>query len=212
MIRFWCLQLVAVCLLSSSFAQGKIQKLALDNVTAWQIYDRTIASASKDTVTFPHGEKDGLWLFNQEGMKPKSIEFDVRGENNMDRSYVGVVFHAQDAKNYEGIYFRPFNFYNPDTIRRWRAVQYICMPQYPWYKLRASDPGKYENKVLNAPNGDDWFHVKITIDDPVIKVYVNSNPVPTLVVNSLSRQTSGKIGLWMGPQACASFANVVVRQ
>lgn len=205
------LYLLAVMTATTSFAQGKIQKLPLDDQTNWQIFNRSIVTVSKDSVAFGQGENEGMWIWKGTTFTPQTIEFDVRGENNMDRSFVGIAFNLQDEKTYEGIYFRPFNFYNPDTIRRWRAVQYICAPNYPWFKLREDSPGKYENKVWQAPNGDDWFHVKITVDHPVIKVYVNKSNTPTLVVNSLSEHKSGRVALWMGNQARGTFANLVVK-
>jgi hypothetical protein len=56
------------------------------------------------------------------------IEFDVKGKNVVQQSFVGVAFHHQDEKTFDAVYFRPFNFSNPDTARRRRAVQYISMP------------------------------------------------------------------------------------
>jgi hypothetical protein len=202
---------LTVFLLLNGFLESSAQvKIDISNPARWQIYNRTLQSASKDSVAFSEGDDVGLWILKEEQWNPGIIEFDVRGENNMNRSFVGIAFNLQDEKTYEGIYFRPFNFYNPDTVRRSRAVQYVYMPNYPWEKLREEHPGQYEHKVLNAPNPDKWFHAKIVFNYPEIKVFVDGNTMPSLVVNSLAARTSGKIGLWLGNGSRGSFANLVV--
>lgn len=193
-----------------SSAQAQARQPDISDRTRWQIYNRELQFISKDSLVLGEAPEDGLYLFNEEMSTPAVIELDIRGENKMNQSFVGVAFNAQDAKTYEAIYFRPFNFYNPDTIRRPRSVQYVYQPNYPWDKLRAEHPGKYENRVLQAPDPNKWFHVKIEINHPVIKVYVNNNPSPSLVVNSLSTLRKGRVGFMVGHMSKGSFANLVV--
>jgi hypothetical protein len=129
----------------------------------------------------------------------------------MGQSFLGLAFHIQNDSTYDAIYFRPFNFSNPDTIRRWRAVQYISLPKYEWDKLREEFPGKYENKVNPVPNGDEWFHCKVTVKDRVISVFVNNSVKPSLVVNKLTSSSKGKIGLWVENGSDGSFADLEIR-
>lgn len=202
---------LTIFLLLNGFLQSSAQvKVAFDDPARWQIYNRSVQSVSKDSVAFSQGPDVGLWILKEEKWDPAVIEFDVRGENNMNQSFVGIAFNVQDEQNYEAIYFRPFNFYNPDTVRRSRAVQYVYMPDHPWEKLRAEHPGQYEHKVLNAPNPDKWFHAKIVFSYPEIKVFVEGNATPSLVVKSLAAHTPGKIALWLGQGSRGSFANLVV--
>jgi len=141
-----------------------------------------------------------------------TVEFDCKGRNLMGQSFLGLAFHIQNDSTYDAIYFRAFNFSNPDTIRRWRAVQYISLPEYEWDKLREAFPGKYENKVNPVPNGDEWFHCKITVKAKLISVYVNHSTKPSLVVNKLTNSSKGKIGLWVENGSDASFANLEIRK
>lgn len=140
-----------------------------------------------------------------------TIEFDVRGRNLMGQSFLGIAFHIQNDSTYDAIYFRPFNFSNPDTIRRWRAVQYISIPNFEWDKLRAQFPGKYENKVNPVPGGDDWFHCKIIVKDKLVSVFVNNSSTPSLVVSKLTNTTKGGIGLWVDNGSDGRFVNLVIR-
>jgi len=75
-------------------------------------------------------------------------------------------------------------------------VQYISAPQWPWERLREEFPGEYEKPIEPAPNGDEWFHVRIVIKDELIKVYVNEAEVPSLEVTRLNNQRGGSVGLW----------------
>lgn len=192
-------------------AQGQKRKIDVGNRNLWQIYDRDLQFTGKDSMGFAPGDSIGLWVLKNEVLSLSAIEFDVKGENSMMNNFVGFAFNMQDdLRTFESIYFRPFNFYNPDTVRRPRSVQYISLPDYPWPKLRNEHPGKYENMILQAPDPDQWFHVKITINHPEIKVFVNNNPTPSLVVNSLSTHTNGKIAFWVQGNSHGSFANLVI--
>src|SRR5207253_5971231 len=136
--------------------------------------------------------------------------FDVKRKNVLQQSFVGFAFHVQDEKTYDAVYFRPFNFANPDTARRRRSVQYISAPAYPWEKLRESFPGKYENNVDPVPDPDGWFHAKIVVNGKHISVFVNNALKPSLEVEKLTNTTKGGIALWVGNNSGGSFANVTI--
>jgi len=68
------------------------------------------------------------------------VEVDLRGKNVFQQSFLGIAFHGVDTTAYDAIYFRPFNFQSPDTLRKKHTVQYISQPDYPWEKLRAEYP------------------------------------------------------------------------
>ena len=128
------------------------------------------------------------------------------------RSFVGIAFHIQNDSTYDAIYFRAFNFSNPDTIRRRRAVQYVSLPQYDWSRLREAFPGKYENKVDPVPEADGWFHCRIIVKDKLVTAFVNNSITPSLVVNKLSNFSNGQIGLWVGNGSDGSFANLEIKK
>ncbi|HEY1055583.1 MAG TPA: alpha/beta hydrolase [Emticicia sp.] len=196
-------------LVTSAFGQNKTQKPDLKNGPAWTIYNRLMPEW-KDTTVLQKTETDGMMVFNNLEMGNGIIEIDLKGENVLQQSFLGIAFNIQDDKTYEHIYFRPFNFMNPDTVRRSRAVQYGNLPNQPWFKLRDDFPGKYENKVKPVPDPNGWFHAKIVIDKPMIKVFVNNNPEPCLAVESLAANSKGKIGLWTGPLTRGTFTNLTV--
>ena len=195
--------------MGNAFAQNQPQKIDLTNRALWEVYNRN-QPVWKDSIVLNKAEGDGTMMLKDFDMGNGTIEFDVKGENKLQQSFVGIAFNIQNDTTFESIYFRPFNFMNTDTARRRRAVQYVSMPDYPWDKLRERFPAKYENKVNPVPNPDGWFHVKVVIEKPSIKVFVNNNPQTSLVVESLASAQSGKIGLWVGNSSGGSFTNLVV--
>jgi hypothetical protein len=142
-----------------------------------------------------------------------TIEFDVKGRDLFQQSFPGIAFHIENDSTYDLVYFRPFNFAHSDTIKRFRSVQYVSLPNYEWPYLRANFPMKYENKVNPIPKADEWFHAKVEIDGKKIKVFINNSTVASLEVEKLTDIKSGGIGLWDSGgknDGDASFSNLVI--
>ena len=198
-----------VLLVQIAVGQNKPIKPDLKNSSLWIIYDKP-TPIWKDTIVVNKTEAEGMILLKDFEMANGTIEFDLKGQNLLQQSFIGIAFNVQNSKTYEHVYFRPFNFMNADTARRSRAVQYASLPDSPWPKLRESFPGKYENKVKPVPDPDGWFHAKVVIERPFIRVYVNNNTEPSLVIESLAPTRAGKVGLWTGPSTLGSFTNLVI--
>jgi pimeloyl-ACP methyl ester carboxylesterase len=81
------------------------------------------------------------------------------------------------------------------------------MPDYPWEKLRATFPGKYENPVDPVPDPDEWFHVKVVVNGKRVSVYVNNASRASLDIEKLSKAPNGGLALWVGNNSGGSFAN-----
>ncbi len=177
----------------------------------WALFNRTasqLTDGEKKGVRLSETPGDGAaWLEGIEFAKG-SIEFDVRGKDVFQRSFVGIAFHALDDKTYDAVYFRPFNFRNQEPERHSHAVQYISHPLYTWQRLRTESPGQYEKQVESAPDPNGWFHAKVVIDDSEVSVFVNGAPAPALVVKQLSNRGKGKVGLWCGNTSGGDFANL----
>ncbi len=101
-----------------------------------------------------------------------------------------------------------FNFRAEDPARRIRAVQYISHPTYTWQKLRAEQPGRYEQPVSPVPDPNDWFRARVVVASPRVSVFVNEGNEPSLVVNQLSDRKKGRVGLWVGNNSSGDFASL----
>ena len=139
-----------------------------------------------------------------------TIEFDVRGEDVKQHSFVGIAFHAQNDSTFDAIYLRPFHFHTPDTILKNRMIQYISLPTYTWRKLRAEFPNTYEGSIDPPPNPNDWVHVRVVIKDTMIATYINDSETPSLVVEKVTPVHTGAIGFYVADTSGGDFANLSV--
>lgn len=161
------------------------------------------------------GTKQGLscngivWLKGA-SFKTGTIDVDLRGKDVFQQSFLGIAFHGIDTITYDVIYFRPFNFRSPDTLRRKHAVQYMSMPDYAWDRLRKEHPLVYENAVNPFPLATAWFHACIVVNADEIVVYVDHSTSPSLTVKKLNNRQDGLIGLW-ADGLTGDFANLVIK-
>jgi hypothetical protein len=180
------------------------------DASAWRVHNRQVlpVPGRPEAVRLDARARDGvLWLVGS-SFGEGAIEVDVRGADQPGQSFVGVAFHGVNDTTYEAVYFRPFNFRNPDVPRRSRAVQYISHPAHPWQKLREQHPGKYEAAISPVPDPDGWFHARVEIKGREVRVFVNGAAEPCLTVTSLSDRPRGMIGLWVGHESAGEFANL----
>ncbi len=155
-------------------------------------------------------EGSGIAWVNNIRFGSGTIEFDVKGRNTMQKSFVGIAFHGLNNSTMDAVYFRPFNFHAQDAEKRNHSVQYISLPAYDWQKLRTDFPNKYEHAVNASPEPNDWFHVRLVIKSHKVSVYVNNNSNPDLVVDQLSNRKDGMIGFWVGNNSDGDFANLKI--
>ncbi|MEN8116231.1 MAG: hypothetical protein ABFS16_04600 [Bacteroidota bacterium] len=198
----------------SLFSQEVKPDLAkITDKTVWKAHNRnvvTIIERSETIMRFDERQGDGLAIYHNLEFENGTIDFDVKGRNVPGRSFVGLAFHIQDEETFNAIYFRPFNFKNPDKIRSGHSVQYISHPEFTWRKLRTEFPEQFENPVKPVPNPEDFFHAKVVVDWPMVKVYVENAKVPSLEVKMKSTFKKGKIGFWAGNGSDGMYKNLVV--
>jgi len=158
---------------------------------------------------------NGLAIVTGTSFQDGTIEVELAGEpgpgaNSQARGFVGVAFRmAPDAAKFELFYLRPTNGRADDQERRNHSAQYDSFPDYPWFRLRKENPGKYESYVDLLPG--EWTKVTITVQGDKARLYVNGSQQPTLIVNDLKLGvTKGAIGLWAGPGTIAHFSNLKV--
>jgi len=209
---------VAIGIITSLTLSGqdkavKYDLFSMSESNKLEAFNRKLTAFSegdKKGVRFSKTPNDGIaWLTGVE-FSNGSIELDIKGKDVFQQSFVGIAFHGADNKTFDAIYFRPFNFQSTDPVRKIHAVQYVSHPDYTWQLLREKQSSKYEKAVVPAPNGNEWFHVKITIKYPQVTVFVNGSSEPSLIIEQLSNRKSGKIGLFAGNNSDGDFANLQI--
>ena len=213
--------LLVFCALSFSFSNyaQKVELLTLDN----QLEEVNASCAKSEYKGIKSIRVDPAAIktearfikLNTTDFKDGVIEIDVVGKRAekagaMARGFVGIAFRVNDDNSkFECFYIRPTNGRANDQLRRNHSVQYISFPEYPWHRLRKETPGKYET-YTDLEEGV-WTKLRIEVNQDKAKLYVNGVEQPTLIVNDLKHgESSGKIGLWVGPGTKAYFANLKV--
>ena len=211
-LRFLCL----FCILSVSLsvtAQQKILDLPL-MIKQRQISTKNRIISNVDDslqgINLSKSLTEGTAWLNDVTFSNGTIELDIRGRDILQGSFVGVAFHGTDNDTAEVVYFRPFNFRSFDSARRAHAVQYAYHPAFGWEKLRNEKPGMYENSIVPAPAPGKWFHARIVVQYPEIKVFVNRSETPSLIIKEISEHKEGKLGLWVGSNSEGEFANLTI--
>jgi hypothetical protein len=200
----------------SAMGQGNAVKYDLFNMAEnnkLEVFNRKVSTFTendKKGIRFSKNENDGVAWLNGVEFSNGSIELDIRGKDVFQQSFVGIAFHGIDNRTFDAVYFRPFNFQSTDPARKIHAVQYVAYPDYPWQLLREKFNGKFEKAVIPSPNGTEWFHVKITIKYPMVKVFVNGSSEPSLTIEKLNNRKTGKIGLWVGNNSDGDFAKLQI--
>ncbi len=191
------------------------QTIDISSANNFEVINRHIAvddSADKKIVRFNAAEGDGVAWLKTINFSTGIIEFDVKGKDVMQQSFVGIAFHGINDSSFDAVYFRPFNFQSRDAARKSHSVQYICLPKYEWSYLRENFPGKYENVLTQTIEPSSWFHVKVVVEVDKISAYVNNDNTPSLVVKPLANYTTGKIGFWVGNGSDGDFSNLTIQQ
>jgi len=182
--------------------------LKVKDTSLWELKNRDISILNNKIIHLNSKKGDGaLWLKDlifSNGI----IECDIKGQDIRGKSFVGIVFHAENETEYDVIYCRPFNFENPQ--RKNHSIQYIAHPKNTWFYLRKNFPQKYENKLNTSISPEDWFHVKIIINFPDVAVYVNNSETPSLKIEQISSRKKGKVGFWVGNYSEGWFKNLTI--
>ncbi|HVW95170.1 MAG TPA: hypothetical protein VHA56_04335 [Mucilaginibacter sp.] len=161
-------------------------------------------------IHLDRANNDGIaWVKGQKFVNG-IIEFDVKGKNVIQESFVGVAFHGVNDTTFESIYFRPFNFKADDPGRRAHSVQYMSLPKYDWSQLRQQFPGKYEQPLHTPPDPDAWFHAKIVVKGKMISVYVNGETSASLQVIQILPIKGTMIGFWVGNGSDGDFKDLKI--
>lgn len=211
----WALALLA--LFTQATQAQEILRPDLNGIgdgAGWTLVNRgatVLREGDMPVVSFDGRPGDGVAWLDGSDFGNGTIEVRIRGKNVPQRSFVGIAFRGLDDATYDAVYFRPFNFRANNELSRSHSVQYISHPEHTWSKLREERAGEYESSLPHPPDPDGFFRVRIVVQKPVIRVFLDDEAEPCLVVNELSERMGGRIGLWMGNNSDGDFAELVLR-
>lgn len=190
------LLLASLLLISCVSAQGQ---------SKYTVYNRQLTINADGSIHLNGIDNDGIAWVNGMQFTKGTIEFDVKGQDVLQQSFLGIAFHGVNDTTFEVIYFRPFNFKATDPERHAHAVQYVAVPGFDWPKLRAEHHNQYEKPLPNPPDPNGWFHVRIKVDAELVSVFVNDDAAPALAIKPLVHTDGKRIGFWVGNGSPGNF-------
>lgn len=122
-------------------ADYNLAKLAGSN--GFELFNRTVdqtKAGAPNTVYLNSADDYGVaWVTGVE-FSEGTIELELKGTAQQGQSFVGIAFHGQDNRTFDGVYLRPFNFRAPEAEHRGHSIQYISLPEHDWSELRQNHP------------------------------------------------------------------------
>lgn len=203
--------LIAICTFSQEIIKVNLQKeVKKQNINVFNRKMEIVKDGARTGIRLSKDNGEGIAWLKGIDFSNGTIEFDVRGENVMQHSFVGIAFHAKDNDTFDAIYLRPFRFQDKDEALRSRSIQYISLPTYTWQELRGKSPGKYEHSVDPSPDPDSWVHMRVEVKGQTITTYINGSNEPSLVVDKVTSLNRGSIGFYVADTSGGDFANITV--
>ncbi len=216
-----CVLGVALTCASAGFAKDLVKTPELSRINdgkTWRTINAESVAATEDGKAVvrmrpkaPANTPSNIGLGLVEGLEfsEGTLEVDLKGRGKFQRCFLGVAFNVADGKNFEAVYFRPFNFMQADDNLRAHGVQYVSWPDNTWERLRKEKPGIYESAVRPVPDPAGWFHARVEVTKQKVRVWVDDAKEPCLVVDRLARREKGKVGLWVDSRE-GTFRNLQI--
>lgn len=117
---------------------------------------------------------------------------------DLARGFIGLAFRINESDSeFECFYVRPTNGKScVDPVRRAHGCQYFAFPGYTFAHFREFGIGGYEAPCDIDLN--EWIDLKIKLEGPRGRFYVNNMATPALVVENMKHGDSrGGIGLFV---------------
>ncbi|HLP38973.1 hypothetical protein [Lacibacter sp.] len=207
MKSFFYFILLTLCSLSVA-GQKRIILADLGKLGEQPVHNRTISIKKTDGdpyISLSQGKGEGIFWLPLKNFRNGTIIVEMRGKNVPQQSFIGLAFGGKNDSTFEAVYCRPFNFLSTDSVKRVHSIQYIAHPRYTWMLLREQYNGQFENEILSPPNPDDWFRMRIKINDTSVTAFINNESRPSLQIKRLTSSQNGKIGLFVGNNSGGDF-------
>ncbi len=206
---FWLL----ICLPELLFAQKEtsLDLYELQNRGKLVVVNRTVAAmeeGGRQFIRLSENNDEGLVWLPVDVFSSGKIDILMRGKDVLQKSFIGIAFHGLNDSTFDAVYCRPFNFFAQDSVRRIHAIEYIAHPTYTWEKLRAEFNAKYEKPIKDPPDPNGWFRMTLVIEGEMVKAFINNKPESSLVVEKLSQNHSGRVGIFTGSGSGGDFEKI----
>jgi hypothetical protein len=141
----------------------------------------------------------GVALARNASLENGTLEFDVAA--TPATFVLGAAFRAASPTFSNVVYFRPAGSGTPDAVQYGPAFNSVGVAWQVYH-------GEGANAAAILPR-ERWMHLKVELEGPTARVYVDTATAPTLVVPRLAESGGSGVGVWTGAFGRgAYFSNV----
>ena len=141
----------------------------------------------------------GVALVRGASMENGVLDLDVAATDRT--SFLGVVFRAASPRFSSVVFLRPGNSGTEEAVQYGPAFNTMGVAWQVYH-----DAGAIAAAILERNR---WMHLRVELDGPVARVFVDTATTPTLIVPRVVASGGTGLGLWTGPFGRgAYFANI----
>jgi hypothetical protein len=141
----------------------------------------------------------GVALVRGAAMENGILDLDLAASDAT--TFLGVVFRAATPRFSNVLFLRPGSSGTVEAVQYGPAFNTLGVAWQVYH-------GEGANAVAEVPRNR-WMHLRVELDGPVARFYVDSATVPTLVVPRVVASGGAGLGLWAGPFGRgAYFSNI----
>ena len=130
----------------------------------------------------------GVALVRGASMENGRLELDVAASDTTN--FLGVVFRAATPRFSNVMFLRPGASGTEEAVQYGPAFNSVGVAWQVYH-------GEGANAVADLPRNR-WMHLRIELDGPVARLYVDTATTPTLVVPRLVESGGAGLGVWAG--------------
>lgn len=141
----------------------------------------------------------GVALVRGVSMENGILDLDVAASDTT--TFLGVVFRAASPRFSNVVFLRPGASGTEEAVQYGPAFNGLGVAWQVYH-------GDGANAVAEVPRNR-WIHVRVELDGPIARLYVDTATAPTLVVPRVVASSGAGVGIWTGAFGRgAYFANV----
>lgn len=185
-----------VTVLSATAAAAQTATVAL-NAADWEGTDsvRTESYLGRPSLYINRG----VALARHVTLENGTIDYDVAATSKT--SFLGIVFRAASPRFSEVILLRPRQSGTIEAVQYAPAFNNVAAAWQIYH-------GPGSNAVATIPR-ERWVHVRIELDGPTARVFVDTATTPTLTVPRIAGGGGNRFGVWTGAYGRgAYFSNI----
>ena len=175
-----------------------------DAEESWILINRSVSNAeykNQQAVRFDSRAGKGIAWIDDLRFSVGKLDLTIAAV----KQDVGVAFHVQSEREFEAICFHIENETRDESESQRVVVRYIST----FLDRNANHEAQFD---LPYGQSGEWFKTRTSITKDVINVFIGSDNVPILRIDTEDDKVYGSVGLWIGPGSSALVADFRIHE